>query len=116
MALQRTRRLTGLPLWRRLCFSLLLPLVLLFTQQAGMEHALAHEAGIPHEHSEPQHAAGGACELCLGLAQLGAGALPTPARPHAITGAVFHWAAPSPAHTLATPAPPPRSRGPPSAA
>lgn len=115
MPLQRTRRLTGLPLWRRLCVSLLLPLMLLLTQQAGLLHVLSHEAGASHEQSEPQHTTGAACELCVGLAQLGAGALPAQAVAHAFTSATFHWAAPSPAHALATPAPPQRSRGPPSA-
>jgi hypothetical protein len=118
MALQRTRRLTGLPLWRRLCVSLLLPLMLLLTQQAGWLHALSHEAGAStqQEHSDPQHAAGGVCDICLGFAQLGSGALPPQPVPQVIAGAAFHWAAPSPAHALATPAPPQRSRGPPSVA
>lgn len=118
MALHRTRRLTGLPLWRRLCVGLLLPLMLLLTQQAGLLHALGHETGAsaPHEHSEPQHKAGGVCDICLGLAQLGSGALPAHAVPHVFTSAAFQWAAPSPAHPLATTAPPQRSRGPPSVA
>lgn len=118
MALQRTRRLTGLPLWRRLCVGLLLPLMLLLTQQAGLLHALGHEDGASaqHEHSDPQHATGGVCDICLGLAQLGSGAVLAQAVPHAIASAAFHWAAPSPAHALATTAPPQRSRGPPSVA
>ncbi len=118
MALPRTRRLTGLRLLRRLGVSLLLPLMLLLTQQAGLLHALGHEvsAAAQHERSDSQHAAGGVCELCVGLAQLGSGALPAQAAPGVLPSTTYHWAAPSPAHTLATTAPPQRSRGPPSVA
>ena len=103
----------GVPL-RKLCQSLLLPLLLLFAQQGALLHELSHyPAPETQGHGNKQSSRGEACELCLAFAQVDSAAKPDVAAPALLAGLSFELAPAAAVFTIARELPSQRNRGPP---
>ena len=98
---------------RRLLAALLLPLVLLFTQQAALRHEIQQHLGAAAGNSEQHPAPGDRCDLCLGFSQMAAaiaGGLPG----HGLLGDLaFHLVDAQAPASATRELPTARSRGPP---
>lgn len=101
--------------WRRLCRSLLLPLLLAIVQQGGLLHELSHyaaDAAAARSSKSTSH--GEVCQLCLAFAQVGSGATPHAEPPPLLADLSFRWAPAGATALGALELPAERSRGPPS--
>ena len=98
---------------RRLLAALLLPLVLLFTQQASLRHEIRQHLAAAAGDRDQHPATGDRCQICLGFSQMAAaigGSLPS----HALLGGlVFHLAEAQAPASATRELPAARSRGPP---
>ncbi len=102
---------------RRLCSSVLLPLLLLLAQQGALLHELSHYAADDAparrngQHPQAEH-----CQLCLAYAQIAPAPAPGQLAPQLLAGLRFERTATISAGLDSAAAPAPRSRGPPTAA
>src|SRR6202035_1636413 len=95
-------------------FALVLPLLLLFAQQAALLHELIHihPAGSSQVRYDNELLAGKICDTCAAFAQVGNPTIGSVAVLPTIAAA--HYYVPEPVYSIvAAAAPPPRSRGPP---
>jgi hypothetical protein len=99
----------------KLCFGLLLPLLLLLAQQGAVLHELGHHISPAGHETFGDTAHGGleACDLCLGFAQLGSTATMASARTPLLAALSFHLAPAALPTFRAAEAPALHSRGPP---
>ncbi|HVZ44499.1 MAG TPA: hypothetical protein VHA82_11870 [Ramlibacter sp.] len=117
--LTRSRRLT----WRSICAGMVLPLLMVFMQQAAVLHELGHlteaearEASGPYDGAGQHGKVSHPCLECLAFAQAASGTVALTFSAVLLTGLAFQLVA---ARTLALGAltlPAQRSRGPPIAA
>lgn len=98
---------------RRLSWTWLLPLLLLFGQYGQFRHELDHATKSASKSQKEQPADKERCALCLAFGHLSGAARPEPIAARLLTGLGFHHVAPS-VFTSTHPAlPTARSRGPP---
>ena len=98
---------------RRLCWTLLLPFLLLSAQQGELRHEYGHYAQAARS-CQKAPATIEPCPLCLAYAHL-AGAASTDVAPPTLLGDLaFHFAPAFVLTSVDSQAAPPRSRGPPS--
>lgn len=102
------------PSLRRLCRTLLLPLLLLLAQQGALLHELSHYAAPTTQAEGGKKRATGPCELCMAFAQVqsatGPAAVPLPL----LAGLGFQRVERAPVAARTTTPLTPRNRGPPS--
>lgn len=97
------------PAMRKLLLSLVLPLLMLLSQQGAVWHELEHLAGTPADKRQP---ADKLCDACLAFAHLATAAKPE-VLPLQLARFGFAFAAADAVHAVASDAPARRSRGPP---
>ena len=97
---------------RRLSWTLLLPLLLLFAQQGELRHEYGHYAQAATS-CQKAPAAIELCPLCLAYAQLAGAASTDIAPPMLLAGLAFHFGPAFASASVASGAPTPRNRGPP---
>ncbi|HEY4959206.1 MAG TPA: hypothetical protein VII31_15470 [Caldimonas sp.] len=97
---------------RRLCWTLLLPFLLLFAQQGELRHEYGHYAQAAKS-CQKAPAAIDDCPLCLAYAHLAGAATTAIAPPTLLAGLAFHFAIEFASASVESEAASPRNRGPP---
>lgn len=98
---------------RKLYLSLLLPFLLLITQQGALVHELSHYGGSHPIESEKKHEDDKLCKICLGFAHVMSAVKQDVFSASLLTHLRFHHATPTWTHVGEPAAPAARSRGPP---
>lgn len=97
---------------RRLCWTLLLPFLLLFAQQGELRHEYGHYAQAARS-CQKAPAAIDPCPLCLAYAHLAGAASADIAPPALLADLAFHFAPAFAPASVDSEAASPRNRGPP---